>query len=71
MSLKGAAIAQSIHLRLPSCHPGFEHTIHALLIYNQICAIYVPELWKRTKLNTKEAGFDQFCFKQNVFEGLC
>ena len=48
----GAAIAQLIRLRLPSCRPRFEsqHTIYAFFIYS----IFV--IWKEQK----EAGFDPF-----------
>ena len=40
---RGAAIAQWIRLRLPSCRPGSspKHTIYAFIIYSQICAIFV------------------------------
>ena len=46
---RGAAIAQWIRLRLPSCRPGFESQAHHLnfyhgrlrCIYSQICAIFV------------------------------
>ena len=40
--LWGAAIAQWICLRLPSCRPGFESQVHHLhfFIYS-ICAIFV------------------------------
>ena len=43
---RGAAIVQWIHLRLPSCCPGFESQAHHLClnIYRQICAIFVT--WK-------------------------
>ena len=42
--LRGAAIAQWIRLRLPSCRPGFESQANHLsfyFIYSQICAIFV------------------------------
>ena len=41
--VRGAAIAQWIHLQLPSCHPGSSpnHIIYAFIIYCQICAIFV------------------------------
>ena len=34
----GAAIAQWICLRLPSCRP---HSIYAFIIYSEICTIFV------------------------------
>ena len=48
----GAAIAQWIHLRLPSCRPGFESQANHLsfyFIYSQICAIIVNVLLKERK----------------------
>ena len=42
---EGAAIAQWIRLRLPSCRPGFEsqanHLSFYFIYYSQICAIFV------------------------------
>ena len=49
---KTCAIAQWIHLRLPSCRPGFESQANHLsfyFIYSQICAIIVIVLWKERK----------------------
>ena len=48
----GAAIAQWIRPRLPSCRPGFESQANHLsfyFIYSQICAIIVIVLWKERK----------------------
>ena len=44
---RGAAIVQWIHLRLPSCCPGFESLANHLSFYfkySQICAIIVNVL---------------------------
>ena len=41
MTTWGAAIAQWIHLRLPSCHPGFspKYTINAFINLYLICVM--------------------------------
>ena len=59
----GAAIAQWIRLRLPSCHPGFESQVHHFHFF------YLEFLCrnchvKRTKNKQKEAGFGPFFKKQ-------
>ena len=41
---RGAAIAQWIHLRLPSCCPGFESQAHNLHFYE---FIFELRIWKR------------------------
>ena len=42
IDLRGAAIAQWIRLRLPSCHPGFESQArHLCFFIYSICAIFV------------------------------
>ena len=45
----GAAIAQWICLRLPSCNPGSspKHTIYTFIIFSRICAKFV--MWKERK----------------------
>ena len=56
----GAAIAQWIFLRLPSCHPGFESQAHHLCLFQFILfKLYICHLnWnvKRTKINKKRPG---------------
>ena len=49
-----AAIAQSIRLHLPSCHPGFESKAHHLCFY---CQIWVfSAIINITKINKKRSG---------------
>ena len=58
---KGAAIAQWIRLRLPSCcGPGFEFRAHHLpmLVYSHILFCICHWIEKRTKLIKKRPGFD-------------
>ena len=50
-----AAIAQWIHLRLPSCHPGFESQAHHLCFYHFIFELCCVE---KTKIHQKEARID-------------
>ena len=51
----GAAIAQWIRLRLPSCHPGFESQARYLRFFIYIiCAIFV--IWKNKNKNKKRPG---------------
>ena len=54
---RGAAVAQWIHLRLPSCHPGFESQAHHLC-FNQ----FIFEWWhaEKTKINKKRPGLAHF-----------
>ena len=61
----GAAIAQWIHLRLPSCRPGFDSQALHLCFYHLLCNSYYicTLLWKRSKINQKEAGFGPFLRK--------
>ena len=58
----GATISQWIHLRLPSCRPGFstKHTIYAFSILKISNCMFVTWNWnvKRTKINEKRAGLD-------------
>ena len=58
--LRGAAIAQWIRLRLPSCRPRFESQAHHLRFFQFILfKLYICHLnWsvKRTKIKEKEAG---------------
>ena len=58
MSSWGAAIAQWIHLCLPSCRPGFQSDAHHLRFIN----LYLNcVMWKKTKVNKR--GLDWFnCF---------
>ena len=48
----GAAIAQWIRLRLPSCPPGFESQAHHLFIV-KFCTVFVIALRKGRKLRKK------------------
>ena len=68
LSFRGAAIAQWIRLRLPSCRPGFESQAHHLCFFQFILfKLYVCHLnWnvKRTKNKQKEAGVGPF-FKKH------
>ena len=41
-----------------------KHSIYAFIIYSEICAIFVLVLWKRTKINQKEAEFGPFFLKK-------
>ena len=57
-----AAIAQWIHLCLPSCRPGFQSDAHHLRFIN----LYLNcVMWKKTKVNKR--GLDWFnCFLKKV-----
>ena len=60
---RGAAIAQWIHLHLPSCRPRFRSQANHLsfyFIYSQICPIFVIELGKRMKINIKRPGLAHY-----------
>ena len=65
----GAAIAQWIRLRLPSCRPGFESQAHQQCFFKFILfKLYICHLiWnvKRTKLNEKLPGLAHFFKKIN------
>ena len=65
----GAAIAQWIRLRLPSCHPRFKSQAHHLRFFQFILfKLYICHLnWnvKRTKINKKRPGLAHF--KKNIF----
>ena len=60
----GAAIAQWIRLRLPSCRPGFESQAHHLRFFQfKLFKLYICHLnWnvKRTKINKKRPGLAHF-----------
>ena len=49
----GAAIAQWIRLRLPSCRPGFESQAHHLRFLQSKFVLYCHCVGKRTKINKK------------------
>ena len=53
---RGAAMAQWIRLRLPSCRPGFESQAHHLHFYQfiELCNV------EKTKIRQKEAGIGPF-----------
>ena len=55
VQMRGATIAQWIHLRLPSCHPGFESQAHHLCFYHFIFELCCVE---KTKIHQKEARID-------------
>ena len=59
----GAAIAQWMHLHLPSCHTGFKSQTHHLHLYQFIFELCRVE---KTKINKKEAGIGPF-FKKPWF----
>ena len=59
----GAAGAQWIRLRLPSCHPGFESQAHHLCFY-QYKFEFKLENVEKTKINEKEAGIGPFFLKK-------
>ena len=54
----GAAIAQWIHLRLPSCHPGFESQARHLHFFISEIVLYLSLEKKENK--QKEAEFGPF-----------
>ena len=56
-----AAIAQWIHLRLPSRRPGFEYQTHQLRFYQIIFDLRHVE---KTKINKKRSGLAHF---KNIF----
>ena len=58
-SIWGAAIAQWIRLRLPSCHPGFESQAHHLHFFHLYYLCYICHL-KRMKINKKRPGLAHF-----------
>ena len=53
----GAAVAQWIRLRLPSCRPGFESQAHHLSFYQFIFELYHVE---KDENKQKEAGIGPF-----------
>ena len=72
-SIWGAAIAQWIRLRLPSCHPGFESQAHHLgfyFIYSQIC-LYLSLYCEKNDNKQKVAGFGPFFKKNTKRVSLC
>ena len=58
----GAAIAQWIRLRLPSCHPGFESQPHHLRFYQNKdkFVLYLHMHCEKNEDKQKEAGFGPF-----------
>ena len=60
---RGAAIAQWICLRLPSCRPGFESQVHHLHFFHLMYLCYICHV-KRTKINKKRPGLARFFFKK-------
>ena len=53
---QGAAIAQWIHVRLPSCRPGFESQAHLLHFIN----IYLNCVMRKRQKKQNEAGIGPF-----------
>ena len=47
MHFRDAALAQWIHLRLPSCHPAFASNYAFINLLNCV-------MWKNTKINKKK-----------------
>ena len=66
----GAAIAQWIFLRLPSCHPGLKSQAHHLCFFQFILfKFYICQLnWnvKRTKINKKRPRLALFKKTKNI-----
>ena len=63
---KGAAIAQWIHLCLPSCRPGFESQAHHQRLFHLKYLCYLCHV-KRTKIKTKKwPGLAHFFTKKQV-----
>ena len=60
---RGAAIAQWIHLRLPSCCPWFESQAHHLCFYQIIFELLHVE---KTKINKKRPGSTHFLEKLQI-----
>ena len=58
----GAAVAQWIHLHLPSCRPRFESQAHYLCFYQFKFKLSHVE---KTKYTEKEAGIGPFCKKKS------
>ena len=56
----GAAIAQWICLRLPSCGPGFESQAHHLCFYHLYSYFVLHYVKKRMIVNKKRPGFGPF-----------
>ena len=54
---QGATIAQWIHVRLPSCRPGFESQAHLLHFYQYIFELRHAEKTKKNKLRPGLAHF--------------
>ena len=63
-----AAIAQWIHLRLPSRRPGFEYQTHQLRFYQIIFDLRHVE---KTKINKKRSGLAHFKNLFCLFRILC
>ena len=62
---RGAAIAQSSRLRLPSCHPSFESQAHYLCFYRitfELCHV------QKTYINKKRSGLGYFLKKQIIWK---
>ena len=73
MLKEGAAIAQWIHLCLPSCCPRFEFQAHHLCfqLYSYLC--YICHV-KRTKISKKTPGRAHFLIKRvdpRVYRNFC
>ena len=60
---RGAAIAQWIGLRLPSCCPGFKYQAHNLRFFQFIFELGQME---KTKINKKRPGLAHFFKKMRV-----
>ena len=65
--IRGAAIAKWIHLRLPSCHPGFESQAHHLHFYQIKFELFHVE---KTKNKQKEAGIGPFFLKKEQLDKI-
>ena len=62
----GAAVAQWIRQRLPSCGPGFKSQAHHPHCYSQILYSICHCTEKRTKINKKRPGLASNISKFNM-----
>ena len=61
---RGAAIAQWIRLRLPSCRPGFESQAHHLCFFNLYLSFELE--CEKNENQQKEAMIGPFLKKNNI-----
>ena len=66
IKIGGAAVAQWIRSRLPSCRPGFESQAHHLRFF-QIWKIWIVACWKDENKRKRRPGLAHFKKKHKIF----